>query len=281
MSDRAVAHDGISVAFTLRPGSGPGLVLCHATGFCKECWDPVLGDPLLDGVGALTIDQRAHGDTDAPPLPFDWWDNARDVLTVVDTVDWKRPVGVGHSSGAAALLMAEMLRPGAFECLVAVEPIVLPGPVGRWEDVPLARRAERRRARFPSLEEALGSFRGRGPFARWDDAVLEAYVAHGLRASGDGWELKCRPEHEAEHYRCAGASGAWDRLGEVRCPVVVVGGGDSDSHPPGFLRRQAARMPRSEVEIVAGATHFVPMERPGATAGLIRAALDRLDPPPR
>lgn len=276
------AHDGLPIAVSTGAGSGPGLLACHATGFCKECWDPVLADPALDGTAWAAVDQRAHGDTGAPPLPFDWWDNARDVLAVVDTLGWEHPVGLGHSSGAAALLMAEILRPGTFAALVAVEPIVFPGPVQRWEDIPLAAQAERRRAAFPSRDAALEWFRGRGAFAHWDDSVLRAYIEHGFRADdGGGVALKCRPEHEAEHYRCARASGAWDRLGEVGCPVLVAGGADSHSHPRAFLEEQAARLPDARVEILEGATHFAPMERPAEVAGWAARALAGVDPGPR
>jgi len=269
------------VAVLSHPGVEPGLVLAHATGFCKECWDPVTARPALEGRAWVAFDQRAHGDSDAPRLPFDWWDTARDVLAVVDRTGWNRCVGVGHSSGGAALAMAEILRPGTFSALVLVEPIVLPGPVGRRDDNPLAAGAERRRSLFPSLEAARALFRGRGPFALWSEAALSAYVRGGLRRDGDVWTLKCAPEHEAEHYRVAWATGAWGRLGEVRCPVVVTGGELSASHPRTFLEELTSRFTRARLHMIPGATHFAPMEDPEAVAALVGEVLAGLGPAPR
>jgi pimeloyl-ACP methyl ester carboxylesterase len=244
------------------------VVYAHATGFCKEVWDPVAR--LTPGGGVLAIDQRGHGRSGAARPPFDWWDLGRDVLAGLDAAGWTGPIGVGHSSGAASLLMAEILAPGTFARLLLIEPIVFPPPYVRYEELPLALSAERRRASFPSREDARLAYRGRGPFARWTDDALDAYLDGGFQGQAGRWVLRCRPEVEAECYRSATLHGAWERLGEVGCPAVVVGGEDSDSHPREFLEEQASRLGgEARVEIVAGATHFLPMERPEVIAALI------------
>lgn len=258
--------DGTRIAALAFPGEGEVLYV-HATGFCKETWLPTVES--LPDLGGLAIDQRGHGDSSVPDPPFDWWDLGRDVLTAVDALGWRRTVGVGHSAGGAALVLAELMRPGTFGSLLLIEPIIFPPPFVRVEDFSMTRTALRRRAAFPSRAAALESFRGRGPFSRWEPSALRSYVDHGFREVDGAWVLKCAPEVEAEFYRSATAHGAWDRLGEVSCPVVVAGGEDSDSHPREFLKRQAAGFPDARAEIVTGATHFLPMERPGEVARLV------------
>ena len=261
------AHDELPIAAAVSPGE-PVLLLSHATGFCKEVWGPVAA--ALPGFGLVAVDQRGHGDSGSPPLPFDWWDLGRDLVTAAAEAGAPHPIGVGHSSGAAALIMAEILDPGRFSALVLIEPIVFPPPYRRYEDLPLAVAAERRRPSFPSRLAIVEAFRGRGIFARWVDEAVEAYVDGGFRESGGEWFLKCRPKVEAEWYRTATAHGVWDRLGEVACPAVVVGGADSSSHPASLLQQQADLLGDGRVEIVPGSTHFVPMEDPGAVARLVR-----------
>jgi len=260
------AHDGLTVAARYAPGD-PGLVYAHATGFCKEVWGPVIRS--LPSMGALAVDQRGHGDSGAPVPPFDWWDLGRDVVTAVEAIGWDRPCGVGHSSGAASLVMAELLRPGMFRALVLVEPIVFPPPYVRHETLPMAVAAEKRRGSFSSAAAARGHFEGRGPFAGWTDEALDAYVESAFEDRFGEWALKCRPEVEAECYRAATVHGAWDRLGEVSCPTVVVGGEHSDTHPIGFLEEQASRLGNGTAEIIGDATHFAPMERPDAIARIV------------
>jgi pimeloyl-ACP methyl ester carboxylesterase len=74
---------------------------------------------------------------------------------------------------------------------------------------------------------------------------------------------------EAEFYRAATAHGAWDRLGEILCPVVIVIGEHSDTHTPEFADSLQARFSNARVVTVAGATHFVPMEKPREVAEIV------------
>lgn len=240
----------------------------HATGFGKELWEPV-ARRLRRPRRLLALDQRGHGDSGTPPPPIDWWDLGRDVLAVVDRAGGERPDGLGHSSGSAALVMAEVLRPGTFGSLLLIEPIIFPPPFFRAEENPMSAVALRRRAAFPSPGAARAAFREAAPFARWTEEALAAYAAHGLRPEGGAWVLKCAPEVEAEFYRGATAHGAWERLGEVGCPVLVVAGADSESHPAPFLEAMRARFPHARLEVVPGAGHFLPMEQPGVVAGLL------------
>jgi pimeloyl-ACP methyl ester carboxylesterase len=250
-------------------------MLVHATGFCKETWRPVEG--RLAGQSMLIADQRGHGDSQAPQPPFDWWDLGRDALTWLDDAAWDGVTGVGHSAGAAALAMAEILQPGTFSALVLIEPIIFPPPFGRMETNPMSEAAIRRRSGFDDVEDARASYLGRGPFARWDIDALNAYVEYGFRSVGGRWVLKCSAEVEAEFYRAATAHGAWERLGEIGCPVTLVAGADSESHPERFVREQAARFASAEIHLVAGATHFVPMERPGAVSRIVKDVLPAAD----
>jgi len=265
-------HDGLDLAYE-RSGEGTPALLIHANGFCKEMWRPV-SRPLI-GLDQVAVDQRGHGWSAVGLPPFDWWDLARDLLAVVATLGLSEPrIGVGHSSGGAALAMAEILRPGTWDRLVLIEPITFPGPFGRNEDHPLVIGAGRRRDVFDDRDQALASYRGRGPFARWTDEALALYVEHAFHDGGDGLRhLACRPDTEAEFYRMATAHGAWDRLGEIRCPVTVVVGTDSGSHPPAFAEALAAQFGVGHFVSIPDGTHFVPMEQPEAIAEVIRGVI--------
>lgn len=239
----------------------------HATSFCGAVWDPI-----VEQVGGehLVWDQIGHGQASGLPRPFDWWVFGADVAKTVSEAGGP-VIGVGHSMGGTALVMAELLVPGSFDYLVLLEPILLPPPFAP-RDNPVAGSAERRRATFSSLSEARDHLRSKPPFATWHQAAFEGYLRDGFRLTGDGTgvTLSCDPNDEAEIYRTAFAHGAWDRLGEVDVPTLVLAGADSDTHDQALIREIAARFPSAGFEIVTGVGHFLPMERPDLVADRVR-----------
>lgn len=273
-----VAHDGLEIAYLEwgTPSEEPSLVFVHATGFCKEVCVPVVDD-FLEMRGShhvVAIDQRAHGESASPTPPFDWWDVGRDIVEL--TRDWRRVVGVGHSAGGAALLLAELLEPGRFDALVVVEPIVFPPPYGRYPDNPMAAAARRRRRRFPSRRAAKENWQSKPAFAEWQERAMDAYVAGGLRAEGDSYILRCSPDAEAEFFTAATEHRAWDRLGEVRVDTTVIAGEHSTTHQEPFLSGLVGRMQRAGTVVVPGTGHMVWMERPEVVAHQVATSLDRL-----
>jgi pimeloyl-ACP methyl ester carboxylesterase len=259
-------------------GNDPaGIFLAHATGFCKEVWDPFVTGVRQGFDGTVVAwDSRGHGGSDAGTPPFDWWDFATDALAVVESIAVGFRVGVGHSMGGAALAMAEILRPGTFAGLVLIEPIVFRPPFGRFDHL-LVDIALKRRPGFESVADARANFADKKAFSRWDDRSLDAYVTGGLIEQDGEWLLRCKPEHEAEVFRGGSDHGAYDRLDEIQTPVLLVAGEQSDTHDREFMDDLRSKLPEASVTIVPDAGHFLPMERPGVVADLVTKFLASRD----
>lgn len=269
-------HDGVAIAVHDLGGSGRPLLLAHATGFVAQMWAKV-AERLTDTFHVIAFDTRGHGDSSRPrdPEGFDWRCLAADVLAVVDELDLTPALAAGHSSGGAALLLAEIARPGTFDALFLYEPIVFPPPEAGAPPQPnvMAEAARRRRAWFPSRDAAFANYSTKPPLASLHPDVLRAYVEHGFRDGRDGGiELKCAPEDEAAVFARARGHDAFDRLGEVRCDVAVAGGEESDI-PPDLMHLIARRLPKGRAEVVPGKGHLLPFEEPDVVAALVRAAL--------
>ena len=239
--------------------------LSHATGFCGGVWAPVVED--LGSVETVAWDFPGHGSGPRIETPLTWQVFGEFVL------DSTRPggVGVGHSMGAAALLMAQLVDPRRFRALVLVEPIVFPPPHQRVNH-PLASIAIKRKREFPNREEALANFAERGAFSDWDDMALRGYVDCGFLGN-DPIALACDPEVEAEIYETSNEHDTWDRLEEIEIPTVVLAGAHTDTIKPELARAQAALM-GGGVEIVPDTGHFLPMERPDLIAQRTRRMVE-------
>ncbi|HWC10767.1 MAG TPA: alpha/beta hydrolase [Acidimicrobiales bacterium] len=273
-SSRVPAADGVTVAVHALGGTGPPIVFAHATGLHGLVWRG-LAAHLVDAFSCTSFDERGHGDSGLPQdLDFDWRGFALDTLAVVDGLA-SAPFGVGHSSGATALLLAEQARPGTFRALYCFEPVVVAAdpPLGRDIGNWLAAGARRRREVFSSRSEARAHYAGKPPFDRWAPDALSDYVEHGFADRPEGSvRLKCRGEHEALIYEMASAHDGFGRMSEVRCPVVVARGGDTDAMSPPALTGLVERLPDARVEVLPGLGHFGPLEDPSAVARSIRAS---------
>ena len=63
--------DGVEIAVHDLGGTGPPLLISHATGFHGRCYEP-LAHALADRFHSVAFDYRGHGDTPQPDGPVDW-----------------------------------------------------------------------------------------------------------------------------------------------------------------------------------------------------------------
>ncbi|MDQ1397126.1 MAG: hypothetical protein QOG64_2385 [Acidimicrobiaceae bacterium] len=268
--------DGVDIAWYDFGGDGPPILLCHATGFHAHVWLPVAERLIASGYHCYALDERAHGDSARPPDGNFAWDGfATDALAVRDAAGLQRPFAVGHSAGGALLLLAEQRQPGSWRSLYLFEPVVPPvdPPLGPSPENPLAVGALRRREVFASRDAAYQNYSSKPPFDRLSPEALRAYVDHGFDDLADGTvRLKCRGADEAAVYTFGMAHDAFGRLGEVRCPVTVACGSETDAFGPAEIGAVAERLPHGRAEVLDGLSHFGPLEDPDQVAASIGAA---------
>ena len=244
------------------------LLLGHATGFCKEVWRPVVTELRRQGVGATALAWDAKGHGSAPPLgsPVTWWTFGRDLVDLIDELSPTAPVvGVGHSMGGAATVMAEMIRPGLLSGMVLIEPVIIPPDFRTSGDHPLAMMAAMRRPTFPSRQAAAASYRSKPLFKRWHAGAFSAYLEGGLTPHADGVALACRPEVESAVFAASTETGLYGRLDELTAPIRLL-----ISDYPGELEAVMdaleGRLPNTKTSFLMGQSHMVVMERPDLVA---------------
>ena len=250
-----------SVSQCVWPADAPLLHFAHANGFNAETYRGLLS-PLAGEFDIAAGDARGHGFTTLPATPGSargWTIFRDDLIAVLDRIAPKGAILAGHSMGATASLMAAALRPDTVRALVLVEPVLMPKHVPAGDNE-LARRAEKRRDVFASLEEAFALYRGRGAFKTWPDETLRDYLRGGLVPAEGGMRLACRPAWEAEDFRST-PSGVSELAGDIRCPVTLIhaANGTASENEVAIFKRL---YPATRVVSKEGATHFLPMEFP-------------------
>ncbi|KAG0350215.1 hypothetical protein BG005_010254 [Podila minutissima] len=270
----------------------PPMVITHANGFHKELWEPVLArlDPRWAPPEMFAIDCRNQGDSailnkNVLEDTFEWITYAKDVLRTVDALGLKKPLGMGHSFGANAIIMAEILRPGTFSAIIAIDPTMFPSQVnlkGPHDGHPLAQLTLKRRDHWKSREEARRKLMEKKLFAFWHPEVLDLYLKHGLvdstlKDGSSGVTLKTPKFQEAATFAAedSAAYDAFDRLNEISIPVHIIAGENSEVNPPDLVDLKVARCKHGSVDVLKDAGHLFPMDSPAVTAECISTFLER------
>jgi pimeloyl-ACP methyl ester carboxylesterase len=280
MAERAheVIQSSNGVRIVLRDLGGPSggtstpvLLFSHATGFHGRVWEP-MASSLCNQFRCVSLDLRGHGISEIPQgVGLEWSGMADDIVAALSSERFPMgPLhGIGHSMGGAALVLAAVRRPDAFQSLWLYEPVIV--PMDGWPllvgDNPMSDAAARRRDRFDSLDQAYEHYRSKPPLDQLHPVALRAYVDGGFSPTPDGAvRLRCRPTIEAEVFRQAAASGAWDTVTSIGIPVAVVCGRPDGIGPGAFASTIAKALPEGALIERPDLGHFGPLQDPAAVA---------------
>ena len=262
------SEDGVKLNLRMMGGSGPDLLICHATGFHGLAYRP-LAQCLKENFRVWALDFRGHGSSDpAPGGDYAWSGMGADVAACAAAIGTERLYGFGHSMGGAALLLAEAARPGMFAGLFLYEPIVLPrGFFDQPGANPLAAGARNRREVFNSRSEALARYSSRSPLGVMRADALAAYVEGAFVDLPDGRvRLACSAETEARTFEASGGL-ATEETAEISVPATVAAGTVGAVPNPGaFAPAIAEALPEGRFLSFGDLGHFGPLEAPGVVA---------------
>ncbi len=278
-----VEHDGLRIAALDWGGDGEPLLLLHPTGFCAGFFDP-LARRLRDTYRSIGVDLRGHGGTDAPDAAhkFAFTQMAHDVLAVLDHLGVREWSALGESGGGGVAVLVDQARPGATRRLLMCEAIAFSleradRTINLADSAKnyMAEIARKRRPVWPDREHVRSSYASRPPLDALASEFLDAYVRWGFVDRTDGQiELACIPEAEAQMFETAadedGAKAAWNHLGDLSCPSVVLAGKSSDL-PTAWFEAQAERAGAPLVVVDGG--HFFLHEDLDRAEALVREYL--------
>ncbi len=238
------------------PGATP-LVAAH--GFTQHAgtWGPLLADLAADRPVAA-VDLPGHGGSAA--VDADLWGTASLLAAAGGHGDY-----LGYSLGGRVCLHLALAHPEV------VRRLVLVGATAGIRD-PAARLA--RRAADAALAERLAS----RPLASFLQDWLAQPLFRTLAPADAAVEARLAntPAGLAASLRSCGTGNQqplWDRLGELRMPVLLVAGALDVRFTAAAVAMARAIGANAAVAIVPGAGHACQLERPAHVARLVRSFL--------
>ena len=269
------AGTGTIAGFELGPPNRPlDILFLHANGFNALTYRHVFAE-LNPELRLLAVDLRGHGRTTLPiPDPHPGWQiYADDLLALIAAMGETPPLIAGHSMGASAALLAAPNLPKAAK-MILFDPVIAALKLRAaargqplW-DQPFAQAALRRRASFPSRQDAFDAYDGRGAFRTWQEAMLRDYVEDGLKDDpAGGLTLACPPAWEAANFATFGIADPAAGLQRCQSSVLIF----QAAH--GSTCALDRVPPSTRLEVLPGTSHFLPMERPGIVCKAINDAL--------
>lgn len=158
----------------------------------------------------------------------------------------------GHSLGGAIAIQTALDR------AVPLRALVLLGSSARLRVAPAFLRGFE--SDFYATARQVASY-----FFADPTAERIAWAADSMRRVGQAQTVR--------DFRACDAFDALERLGEITVPVMALTGEADKMTPPKFALALADRVPGAQARILAGAGHFLMVERPAETNHAIRTFL--------
>lgn len=286
MVDELVHHDVTTgdggVIHAVELGDGPAIVLVHGVTLSDAVWVRQF-TALAGRHRVIAIDQRGHGPSVAGDDGYSFDRLALDVLDVLDGLDVRDAVLVGHSMGGMVSLTAVLAEPDRMAEHVAG--LVLVGTTaGPVTGLPLWPVVTDRMTALTGRSLAAAERKGRGLFPGEDLASWSTRMAFGAGPTALDLELTrslisaMSPRAMADLLVSLVGFDVRARLGEIRLPTRIVVGSRDLLLPPFHARRMAAGIPHALLDVLPGCGHMVMLERPDELNELLHSFSLSLEP---
>lgn len=270
--------DGLRLAVTAwGPPDGTPLILLHGLRSYAQTFAG-LAAALQPGWRAIAVDHRGRGESDwDPQRRYDTLTYVADLEAVVAALGLDRFHLLGHSMGGANAIVYAARHPAQVRSLV-IEDM---GP-GASASSAGADRIRRELAdtpqQFADWTAARAFWRAIRPGVT--EEAIDSRVQHSLRQDPATGHIVWRHDQEgiAQARLNIPPIDLWPPMLAIRCPVLLVRGGQSDFLSEATADTVAARCPNVRHVAVEGAGHYVHDDQPEAFHGLVRSFLQEQQP---
>lgn len=240
-----VDHEGARIWYATY-GSGSPVVLLHGGLGHSGNWGYQIPTLVSSGHRAVLIDSRGHGRSTRDLRPFTYELMATDVLAVMDALHLEKAAVVGWSDGACIALILAMKAParvaGVFFFGCNMDPS---GAKEVAQPNPILNRCFGRHAKdYAQLSATPDQFK----------AFAEAV----------GEMMRTQPNYAARD------------LARIHVPVAIAHSEHDEFIKPEHAQYLARSIPRGELILLPGVSHFAPLQRPEQFNSAMRTFLSKV-----
>lgn len=258
VADGSVASaDGVPIHYHAEGSGGPALVFVHCWSCDGGYWDGQVKE-FSPAHRVVTIDLAGHGGSGLGRKAWTIRAFAGDVQAVVEKLDLRRVILIGHSMSGAVTLEAARLMPDQVIAIIPIDTLHDADDLNDPKQV----------ADF--LGEMQKDFKGftmgfvRRMFPAGADPKLVEKIAADMASAP--------PEVAIPGIRSAFSYNPKEALAAVRIPIHAI---NSDKYPTN-LEANRRYAPQFEAEVMPGVGHFPMLEKPQEFNRRLAAAIERV-----
>ena len=258
---KITSPDGAEIYYETYPGGAgkPVLFFVHGVGADLDAWQFEREPLVRAGYGAVALDLRGHGYSSHPRAAarYALERMGGDIESVIKAERLARPVLVGHSGGAVLAAHFALARQAELGGLVLI--------CGSYGPPSYARRALPRAAVRAVL--AALSLISPSPTRGWHSP----YPPGKHHKEIEMWGLLRTIYHNSLRSYLSVSKGLVEldmesRLAELRLPTLLVAAERDGIYPLAISKRMHELIAGSQLAVVPGANHVLPLNRPAETA---------------
>jgi pimeloyl-ACP methyl ester carboxylesterase len=268
--DRTIEAAGLKLHYLDYGTEGRRPMLCLHGGAVNAHWFDFVAGDFTSEYHVRALDHRGHGDSQrAEPPDYRYTRYAEDVAEVVEKLDLRDFVLVGHSMGGTVSLVYAATHPGRVKRVVIIDSTLRATPerVASLRAIGMAPGSS-----YETNDEFRANFRLRPEGTTAVPGIIRHLAQYGGRQDEQGrWRHKFDRNVYATR-ELFHSMPYWDRIG---IPALLVKGALSDRITPDILDEVKRRCPQVEIEEVSGSDHHVTLDNPPGFVAAVKAFLGR------
>lgn len=259
--------DGVNIQLAVWEGQGKSIFTIHGLTANSRFWD-CLASALTPSHKVMAMDLRGRGLSDKPPTGYSIEHHCKDVLALMDHLNLKQPVLMGHSLGAFISLVFSAKHPQRVDRLILVD------GGGKLSDLQMAKvfasikpSLDRLGKISPTIEDYIAQMK-QAPFLRPWNSFMETYFRYEVEKVEGGIRSRVHPKHIEEEAINLRKEDPTLFYSKVICPTLILRATkgmlaeDDFVLPEDVADRMVREMPNAQKVNVEGANHYTILFQP-------------------